>query len=84
VERQDFDIILLDLRMPGMDGYMTATKLRLKEKPGRRTPIVAVSAHVTPKDKERCLEVGMDGSLQKPLTLQKLADTLDKWLGEKS
>lgn len=76
-----FDIVLLDIRMPGMDGFETATKLRELDELDKQTPIVAVSAHVTPRDKEHCLEVGMNGSLRKPLTLQKLSETLANWLG---
>ena len=75
-----FDIVLLDIRMPGMDGFETAIKLRQLDDPGKQPPIVAVSAHVTPRDKEHCLEVGINGSLRKPLTLQKLSETLEKWL----
>ncbi|MBT6379852.1 MAG: response regulator, partial [Opitutales bacterium] len=75
-----FDIVLLDIRMPGMDGFETAIKLRQLDDPGKQPPIVAVSAHVTPRDKEQCLEVGINGSLRKPLTLQKLSETLEKWL----
>ena len=77
---RSFDIVLLDIRMPGMDGFETAIKLRELPQLGKETPIVAISAHVTPRDKEHCLEVGMNGSLRKPLTLQKLSETLDNWL----
>jgi signal transduction histidine kinase/CheY-like chemotaxis protein len=78
---RSFDIVFLDIRMPGMDGFETATKLRELDELDKQTPIVAVSAQVTPRDKEHCLEVGMNGSLRKPLTLQKLSETLDNWLG---
>ena len=83
-EEQRFDLILLDIRMPGMDGFEVAKRLRERENAGEATPIIAVSAHVMPRDSERCLAVGMNDSLRKPLTLQALSEAMDKWLGSRA
>lgn len=83
-EEQDFDLILLDIRMPGIDGFEVAKRLRERELNGKQTPIIAVSAHVMPRDQERCLAAGMNDSLRKPLNLQALSKAMDKWLGSRT
>jgi two-component system sensor kinase len=74
----EFDAILMDLEMPEMDGLTAASKIREYEvSSGRRTPIVALSAHAQRGMRDRCLAAGMDGYLCKPLQPQELFDTLE-------
>ena len=78
LKHRDFDLVLLDIRMPGMDGYTVARSIR-KGKCGsdkRSTPIIAVTAHATAEDREKTLEAGMNGHLTKPFDLEKMARVL--------
>jgi CheY-like chemotaxis protein/HPt (histidine-containing phosphotransfer) domain-containing protein len=80
------DLILMDLHMPGMDGYEAASRIRTWEathRPGQRTPIIALTADALPEARQRCLEVGMDDFLLKPLLLADLVAQLERWLGQR-
>jgi signal transduction histidine kinase len=75
-EGKRFDIILMDLQMPGMDGFEATAAIRAL--PGRdRTPIVALTAHTMVGDRERCLAAGMEEYLPKPLDLRRLIDVVE-------
>lgn len=65
--RRQFDIILMDIRMPVMDGLQATTHIRQGDGPNRATPIIAVSANVLPEARDRFLASGMSGFLPKPL-----------------
>jgi signal transduction histidine kinase/FixJ family two-component response regulator len=68
VERQDFDLILMDIQMPEMDGLQATAEIRYREgQTGKHTPIVAMTAHAMAGDRERCLDSGMDGYIAKPI-----------------
>jgi len=65
--RQSFDLVLMDIQMPGMDGLEATAKIRERERThGGHTPIVALTAHAMNGDQQRCLEAGMDGYVAKP------------------
>jgi CheY-like chemotaxis protein len=76
-----FDLVLMDVQMPEMDGLEATLAIRHSERDsGRRLPIVAVTAHAMKGDRERCLEAGMDGYVTKPVVphvlFQAMADAL--------
>lgn len=78
--KNDFDLILMDLQMPDMDGLETTTRIRQGEKPGpRRLPIVAMTAHALEKDRSACLEAGMDDFLAKPIDVEHLQEIIQRW-----
>jgi PAS domain S-box-containing protein len=78
LERQPFDVVLMDVHMPEMDGFAATAAIREKEKTtGDRVPIIAMTAMVMKGDRERCLAVGMDGYVSKPLQAQELLDVVE-------
>lgn len=74
-----YDIVLMDIQMPVMDGYQ-ATQLIRSELGLTDLPIVALTAHATREERDKCLAAGMNDHLPKPFSKQLLADTLRKWL----
>ncbi len=81
VAREDFDLILMDCQMPVMDGYDATEEIRAREGvTGGRVPIVALTASARESDRERCIAVGMDGFLSKPLTVDQLRASVLHWL----
>jgi CheY-like chemotaxis protein len=79
---QTFDIILMDWRLPEMDGCECTQEMRRLEKVQNRTiktPIIAVTAKVMPGDREICLKAGMDDYLPKPFTLEHMDAMIKKW-----
>ena len=73
-----YDLVLLDIQMPRLDGIETTKRIRAREagQPGRQTPILALTANTLVEDRYACFEAGMDGFLIKPLDRDKLADAL--------
>jgi two-component system, sensor histidine kinase len=67
VRKSRFDVVLMDVRMPGMDGLETTRRIRALGGLGGRVPIIGLTAHTLRNDVERCLAAGMDGHLAKPL-----------------
>jgi signal transduction histidine kinase/DNA-binding response OmpR family regulator/HPt (histidine-containing phosphotransfer) domain-containing protein len=75
-----FDLVLMDIQMPEMDGFETTAAIREKEKTlGTHLPIIAMTAHVMKGDRERCLEAGMDDYVSKPIHAQKLLVAIESW-----
>lgn len=77
VERQSYDVVLMDVQMPRMDGLEATRAIRSTIPAARRPRIIAMTAHVLAGDRERCLEAGMDDYLNKPLDLAALAAALE-------
>ncbi|HLH01843.1 MAG TPA: response regulator [Bryobacteraceae bacterium] len=74
----DFDVILMDVQMPEMDGLTATGLIRERERvTGQRVPIIAVTAHAMASDRSRCLSAGMDGYLSKPIREQEILDALE-------
>jgi two-component system sensor histidine kinase/response regulator len=84
-ESDPFDLVLMDVQMPEMDGYEATAVIRAKERrTGRHTPIVAMTAHAMKGDREQCLESGMDGYVAKPIRAQQLFDAIEAVLADDS
>jgi CheY-like chemotaxis protein len=72
-----FDVVLMDIQMPEMDGLSTTMKIRESERETRmHLPIIAMTAHAMKGDRERCIEAGMDGYVSKPISSQELEEAL--------
>jgi PAS domain S-box-containing protein len=78
-ERGGFQLVLMDVQMPVMDGYTATRQIRDLERGRRRTPIVALTANAMTGQLERCLETGMDGLLTKPLAVEQLQEVLERY-----
>lgn len=83
LEKQTFDLIFMDIQMPGMDGLEATKIIRSKiNHPRVRIPVIALTAHAMANEKERLLKSGMDDYLTKPIDEQVLAQTIYKWTGK--
>lgn len=78
-----FDIILMDYRMPEIDGCTCARRVRALKELRSDIPIIAVTANVMTGSREACLEAGMDDFLGKPFTLEELQSKLNYWLKQR-
>jgi signal transduction histidine kinase/CheY-like chemotaxis protein/streptogramin lyase len=78
-QRENVDLVLLDVQMPVMDGLAAARRIRALEDGGsKRTPILALTAHAMNEDRKRCLEAGMDGYLAKPVEMKELLAAIEQ------
>lgn len=80
VQRKTYDLILMDVQMPVMDGLEATLHIRAREGNARHTPIIAMTAHAFREDIQRCLACGMDDYLAKPLKPHLLYETVSRWL----
>ena len=79
-EKQHFDLILMDVQMPDMDGFEATAAIREREKEsGAHIPIIAMTAHAMSGDRERCLDAGMDDYISKPIRGPALLDLVTKY-----
>ena len=84
LEQSSFDLVLMDMQMPEMDGFEATTLLRQREQgTGRHQQVVAMTAMAMNGDRERCLAAGMDGYLSKPIRPQELDEMLDGYVAGK-
>jgi two-component system, sensor histidine kinase and response regulator len=75
--KSSFDLILMDVHMPEMDGFEATTRIREREQStNSRTLIIAMTADESPGDRDRCLASGMDGYISKPLDMSELTEAL--------
>ncbi len=80
-QSEEIDLVLMDVQMPGMNGFEATTTIRELEKDtGKHVPIIAVTAHVMPGYKEECLNAGMDNYLAKPFRMQELFGIIEETL----
>lgn len=85
LDKESFDLILMDLQMPEMDGLEATAAIREREKSGGiHRSVIAVTAHAMKGDRERCLAAGMDGYLAKPIRPQELDEVLEIYVGRRS
>lgn len=82
MREREFDVVLLDIQMPGMDGIETARRIRQREaNSGYRHRLIAVTASAMTEDRERCLEAGMDEFIAKPISRDALLRAVENWPG---
>jgi signal transduction histidine kinase/ActR/RegA family two-component response regulator len=82
LDRATFDVVLMDVQMPEMDGFEATAAIRGHEREtGNHIPIIAMTAHAMPGDRERCIAAGMDSYIAKPLKVGELIELLEK-IGE--
>ena len=79
LERQQFDIVLLDVQMPEMDGYEAARQICRRWEAGQRPRIIAMTGNAMQGDREACLEAGMDDYIAKPVRVKELETALRQW-----
>jgi CheY-like chemotaxis protein/HPt (histidine-containing phosphotransfer) domain-containing protein len=80
-EKERFDVVLMDVQMPEMDGIEATAVLRaIERQSGRRTPIIAMTAYAMKGDREMCLEAGMDDYVSKPVRAQQLFEAIERVL----
>jgi signal transduction histidine kinase/CheY-like chemotaxis protein len=83
LEKQDFDVVLMDVQMPEMDGFEATAAIRQSERSTpRRIPIIAMTAHALKGDEERCVLAGMDAYISKPIRTNELFATIERALGK--
>jgi len=82
LESQPFDLVLMDVQMPELDGYDATAAIRAREQEtGRHVPIVAITAHAMKGDRERCLKAGMDAYVTKPIRAKQLFEAIAAAIG---
>ena len=80
IRENDYDLILMDCHMPVMNGYEATKQYRNAEDAKTHIPIIAVTATAMPGNREKCLDIGMDDYIEKPVKLELLKKTINHWL----
>lgn len=80
LKSKDYDLVLMDVQMPEMNGFEATKAIRQMEDKKQHIPIIAMTAHAMKEDKERCLQTGMDDYISKPIEPQNLINTIEKWI----
>ena len=81
MQNAEFELVLMDIQMPEMDGFEATAEIRKREQlTGRRTPIIALTAHALKEDRERCISAGMDAYVTKPIRPAELFGVIQKVL----
>jgi CheY-like chemotaxis protein len=84
-KRQEFDVVLMDVQMPILDGYQATAAIReIEKQSSKSTPIIAMTAHAMRGDREKCLEAGMDAYIAKPLDAKQLFDLIESIVDDRS
>jgi len=78
--RPPYDLVFMDCEMPELDGYAATSEIRCREGTSRHTPIVTMTAHAMAEDRERCLSIGMDDYISKPVRIAALQEILTRWM----
>jgi len=79
IRAEHFDIVLMDIQMPDLDGYAATAEIRkLEAGNGKHVPIIGVTAHAMEGDRERCLAAGMDGYVAKPIIPKQLYAEIER------
>ena len=77
LDRERFDLVLMDVQMPEMDGFEATAEIRRREQAtGEHVPIIALTAHAMKEDRRRCIDAGMDEYVSKPVRIEQLLDTI--------
>ena len=80
LDREDFDILLVDLRMPGMDGISAIKVIRARDDAKAKVPVIVVTADTAPDLREQCLAAGADDVIFKPVAMDKLFEAMGRVL----
>jgi CheY-like chemotaxis protein len=82
IDENDFNIVLLDLRMPGMDGFEALERIRARKDAKAQLPVIVVTADIAPDLRDRCLALGADEVMFKPVAMDSLFDAIGRMLAK--